>query len=170
MTPSAPSAATVARSSALALQRVAVEGGAVVYLRGHEGRGVGLLNKLQAYALQDQGFDTVDAQTELGLPIDAREYTAGAAILTDLGIDSVRLLTNNPLKVARAQRTPHHRYRGGVDHRSPPVATNARLSAHQARPDGPHPAHRPPTAASADELRIPQLTARRPHEDWFTQP
>jgi 3,4-dihydroxy 2-butanone 4-phosphate synthase / GTP cyclohydrolase II len=84
---------------ALALQRVAAEGGAVVYLRGHEGRGVGLLNKLQAYALQDQGFDTVDAQTELGLPIDAREYAAGAAILTDLGIDSVRLLTNNPLKV-----------------------------------------------------------------------
>jgi 3,4-dihydroxy 2-butanone 4-phosphate synthase/GTP cyclohydrolase II len=83
----------------LAMHRVAAEGGAVVYLRGHEGRGVGLLNKLQAYALQDQGFDTVDAQTELGLPIDAREYTAGAAILTDLGIDSVRLLTNNPLKV-----------------------------------------------------------------------
>jgi 3,4-dihydroxy 2-butanone 4-phosphate synthase/GTP cyclohydrolase II len=84
---------------ALALQRVAAEGGAVVYLRGHEGRGVGLLNKLQAYALQDQGFDTVDAQTELGLPIDAREYAAGAAILIDLGIDSVRLLTNNPRKV-----------------------------------------------------------------------
>ena len=84
---------------ALALQRVAAEGGAVVYLRGHEGRGVGLLNKLQAYALQDQGFDTVDAQTELGLPIDAREYAAGAAILIDLGINSVRLLTNNPLKV-----------------------------------------------------------------------
>ena len=71
----------------------------VVYLRGHEGRGVGLLAKLQAYALQDRGFDTVDAQVELGLPIDAREYAAGAAILTDLGITSVRLLTNNPLKV-----------------------------------------------------------------------
>ena len=62
-------------------------------------RGVGLLDKVHAYALQDQGFDTVDAQTELGLPIDAREYTAGAAILTDLGVSSVRLLTNNPLKV-----------------------------------------------------------------------
>ena len=84
---------------AVARQRVAAEGGVVVYLRGHEGRGVGLLNKLQAYALQDQGFDTVDAQTELGLPIDAREYAAGAAILTDLGINSVRLLTNNPMKV-----------------------------------------------------------------------
>jgi 3,4-dihydroxy 2-butanone 4-phosphate synthase/GTP cyclohydrolase II len=84
---------------ALALERVAVHGGAVVYLRGHEGRGVGLLHKLEAYALQDNGFDTVDAQVELGLPIDAREYAAGAAILADLGIDAVRLLTNNPMKV-----------------------------------------------------------------------
>jgi len=81
------------------LERVGAEGGVVIYLRGHEGRGVGLLSKLQAYALQDNGFDTVDAQTELGLPIDAREYAAGAAILADLGVASVRLLTNNPLKV-----------------------------------------------------------------------
>ena len=72
----------------------------MVYLRGHEGRGVGLVSKLQAYALQDKGFDTVDAQLELGLPVDAREYAAGAAILTDLGLDAVRLLTNNPAKVA----------------------------------------------------------------------
>ncbi len=81
------------------LERVAAEGGVVVYLRGHEGRGVGLLSKLQAYALQDNGFDTVDAQTELGLPIDAREYAAGAAILADLDVAAVRLLTNNPMKV-----------------------------------------------------------------------
>jgi len=81
------------------LERVGAEGGVVVYLRGHEGRGVGLLSKLQAYALQDNGFDTIDAQTELGLPIDAREYAAGAAILADLGLGSVRLLTNNPMKV-----------------------------------------------------------------------
>ncbi len=81
------------------LERVAAEGGVVVYLRGHEGRGVGLLSKLQAYALQDNGFDTVDAQTELGLPIDSREYAAGAAILADLDLASVRLLTNNPMKV-----------------------------------------------------------------------
>jgi len=81
------------------LQRVAAEGGVVVYLRGHEGRGVGLLAKLQAYALQDAGLDTVDAQVELGLPIDAREYAAGAAILVELGIETVRLLTNNPMKV-----------------------------------------------------------------------
>jgi len=82
-----------------ALARVAAEGGVVVYLRGHEGRGVGLLNKLQAYELQDRGFDTVDAQIELGLPVDDREYAAGAAILADLGIPAVRLLTNNPMKV-----------------------------------------------------------------------
>jgi GTP cyclohydrolase II len=81
------------------LERVAAEGGIVVYLRGHEGRGVGLISKLQAYALQDNGFDTVDAQTELGLPIDAREYAAGGAILADLGLRAVRLLTNNPMKV-----------------------------------------------------------------------
>jgi 3,4-dihydroxy 2-butanone 4-phosphate synthase/GTP cyclohydrolase II len=81
------------------LERVAAEGGVVVYLRGHEGRGVGLLSKLQAYALQDNGFDTVDAQTELGLPIDSREYAAGAAILADLDVASVRMLTNNPMKV-----------------------------------------------------------------------
>jgi 3,4-dihydroxy 2-butanone 4-phosphate synthase / GTP cyclohydrolase II len=81
------------------MERVAAEGGVVVYLRGHEGRGVGLLSKLAAYALQDSGFDTVDAQTELGLPIDSREYAAGAAILADLELKSVRLLTNNPMKV-----------------------------------------------------------------------
>lgn len=82
-----------------ALARVADAGGAVVYLRGHEGRGVGLLDKLRAYGEQDAGADTVDAQTALGLPVDAREYGAGAAILRDLGLDRVRLLTNNPAKV-----------------------------------------------------------------------
>lgn len=81
------------------MERIGAEGGVLVYLRGHEGRGVGLVSKLQAYALQDQGFDTVDAQLELDLPVDAREYAAGAAILTDLGVGAVRLLTNNPAKV-----------------------------------------------------------------------
>jgi 3,4-dihydroxy 2-butanone 4-phosphate synthase/GTP cyclohydrolase II len=74
--------------------------GVVLYLRGHEGRGVGLLSKLQAYELQDAGADTVDANTELGLPVDAREYSAGAQMLADLGVRSVRLLTNNPAKVS----------------------------------------------------------------------
>ncbi|MDQ2755407.1 MAG: 3,4-dihydroxy-2-butanone-4-phosphate synthase [Actinomycetota bacterium] len=82
-----------------AMSRIAREGGAVVYLRGHEGRGVGLADKLRAYAAQDAGLDTVDAQTALGLPVDARDYSVGAAILTDLEVDRVRLLTNNPDKV-----------------------------------------------------------------------
>lgn len=87
-----------------ALDRVQSEGGAVLYMRGHEGRGIGLLNKLRAYALQEQGFDTVDANTRLGLPADARDYSAAAAMLHDLGIGRVRLLTNNPLKQHSLER------------------------------------------------------------------
>ena len=84
-----------------AMAAIAAEGrGVVLYLRGHEGRGVGLLGKLRAYELQDSGADTVDANTELGLPVDAREYSAGAQMLADLGVRSVRLLTNNPAKAA----------------------------------------------------------------------
>jgi 3,4-dihydroxy 2-butanone 4-phosphate synthase/GTP cyclohydrolase II len=87
------------------LERVAAEGrGVVIYLRGHEGRGIGLMSKLRAYELQERGRDTLDANLELGLPADARDYAAGAQILADLGVVSLRLMTNNPEKVAALTR------------------------------------------------------------------
>lgn len=84
----------------VALERIRDEGGVVIYLR-QEGRGIGLANKIAAYALQEGGLDTVDANRALGLPDDARSYDSAADILADLGIESIRLMTNNPRKIER---------------------------------------------------------------------
>ncbi|MEO5921579.1 MAG: 3,4-dihydroxy-2-butanone-4-phosphate synthase [Pseudolysinimonas sp.] len=86
-----------------ALDTIEAEGGVVIYLRGHEGRGIGLINKLKAYRLQEDGYDTLDANIALGLPADARDYGAATGILKDLGISRVKLLSNNPEKARQLE-------------------------------------------------------------------
>ena len=120
------------------MRLIAEEGtGVVVYLRGHEGRGIGLAHKLRAYNLQEQGHDTVDANLELGLPVDNREYGIGAQILVDLGVTTMRLMTNNPMKYGGLEGF-------GLDiveRVAAPAATQPRehrVPADQARADGPH--------------------------------
>jgi 3,4-dihydroxy 2-butanone 4-phosphate synthase / GTP cyclohydrolase II len=130
-----------------AMSAVADEGrGVVLYLRGHEGRGIGLLHKLQAYQLQDAGRDTVDANLDLGLPADARDYGIGAQILSDLGVRSMRLLSNNPAKRAGLQG-----YGLSIAERVPLVVTpnehNARYLATKAARMG----HDYPESAGASE-------------------
>jgi len=148
-----------------ALQLAAEQGGAVVYLRGHEGRGIGLLAKVAAYALQDSGRDTVEANLDLGWPADRREYGAAAAILLDLGVDRVRLLTNNPAKVAglRAHGVDVVEVRGLEVGRTPQneeyLRTKARSMGHLLHLDDPadvrdpipvHPVHAAPATPGAD--------------------
>lgn len=91
-----------------ALDAIEHDGGVVIYMRGHEGRGIGLINKLRAYSLQEQGLDTVDANLALGLPADARDYAAAAGILGDLGVEKIRLLTNNSDKVNQLRELGLH--------------------------------------------------------------
>ena len=86
-----------------ALKAIQLEGGVVIYMRGHEGRGIGLINKLKAYRLQEDGFDTLDANLALGFPADGRDYGAAVAILEDLGLTEVRVITNNPEKIRQLE-------------------------------------------------------------------
>ncbi|MFC8303711.1 GTP cyclohydrolase II [Specibacter sp. NPDC057265] len=87
-----------------ALRQIQRQGGTLLYLRGHEGRGIGLMNKMRAYSLQEAGADTVEANEQLGLPVDARDYAAAAGILKSLGLDRIRLLSSNPLKQEQLSR------------------------------------------------------------------
>ena len=125
-----------------AMELIAEEGtGVVVYLRGHEGRGIGLGHKIRAYTLQDQGRDTVEANVELGFPADSREYGIGSQILVDLGVSTMRIMTNNPAKYGGlegygleiVERVPLHVLPERGEHPLP---------AHQAGEDGPPPRDR----------------------------
>jgi GTP cyclohydrolase II/3,4-dihydroxy 2-butanone 4-phosphate synthase/GTP cyclohydrolase II len=102
--------------------------GAIIYLPHHEGRGIGLVAKIKAYAEQDRGLDTVDANLSIGAPVDARDYRLAANILKDLGMTSVRLMTNNPQKIAALQE---HGIRvvEQVQHATSPSPYNARYLA-----------------------------------------
>ena len=121
------------------------EGRGVLLYLAQEGRGIGLLNKLRAYKLQEEGLDTVDANLRLGLPADLRDYGIGAQILVDLGLSSIRILTNNPKKIRGLEG-----YGLSVSEQIPIVHTpnphNEAYLRAKARADGPHPAPPGPPA------------------------
>ena len=141
-----------------ALRQIGEEGrGVVLYIRGHEGRAIGLAHKLRAYALQEQGRDTVEANVELGFAPDPRDYGIGAQILADLGVRSMRLLTNNPSKRAGlegyglsiAERVPLETRADRGEPRVPAdEAGEARPPAGRARPRGRGPEAAPVPAAA----------------------
>ena len=121
---------------AFALELIHAEGGTLLYLRGQEGRGIGLANKIKAYALQEAGFDTVEANEQLGLPVDARSYAAAGQILAEMGLHEVRLLSNNPDKQHRLDKAGVNCCGDGA-HRGAVPRTEPALPADQEGPDGP---------------------------------
>ncbi len=143
-----------------ALRRIEEEGQGVLLYLAQEGRGIGLLNKLRAYKLQEDGLDTVDANLELGLPADLRDYGIGAQILVDLGLSSIRLLTNNPKKIVGLEGYGLT-VTDQIPIQHPPTEHNARLPAYQARADGPPASPPGPRARRGDD---PERAHRRPRE------
>ena len=132
----------------------------LLYL-AQEGRGIGLLNKLRAYKLQDGGIDTVDANLELGLPVDLRDYGIGAQILVDLGLGSIRIMTNNPKKIIGLEG-----YGLSVTEQVPiqhaPNPHNERYLTREAHPARPHAAPPGPAAGRGDAARRARARPRRP--------